>query len=174
MISCVYSIIISKNDFKYFYHFCFTIEWTYDNNTLGKYSFLTWIQRSSWFSAEGSHLWILFWLVNLLKMIKGRIWFDSQGMAPFSPTSTSRSKTDNAIQIFPYSIFSKVINYMAQSSKLTPHGRLSTQPCWDERTDGGPRWTLQNQSMPKSLFKSRLLPWYILYLFICKLTNEDC
>ena len=47
---------------------------------------LTWIQRSSWFSAEGSHLWILFWLVNLLEMIKGRIWFDSQGMAPFSPS----------------------------------------------------------------------------------------
>ena len=108
-------------------HFGCSIEWTYDNIKICKSSFLTWIQRSSWFSAEGSHLWILFWLVNLLFMIKGRIWFDSQGMAPFSPKSTSRSKTDNAIQVyFPIPFFQKVINYIAQSSKMTPKGRLST------------------------------------------------
>lgn len=105
---------------------------------------LTWIQRSSWFSAEGSHLWILFWLVNLLEMIKGRIWFDSQGMAPFSPSLRVDPKQITLYRYIPLCHFSKVINYNAQSSKMTPSGRWF-EPCWDGQNGGGLlRTTLPN------------------------------
>ena len=131
---------------------------------------LTWIQRSSWFSAEGSHLWILFWLVNLLEMIKGRIWFDSQGMAPFSPSLRVDPK-QITLDIFPYSI-----NYNAQSyhklqrtiiSKMTPPGRRF-EPCWD-----GPGTTADDSTQLKNrCHKISVSKYTLVYLFICKLTHE--
>ena len=120
---------------------------------------LTWIQRSSWFSAEGSHLWILFWLVNLLEMIKGRIWFDSQGMAPFSPSLRVDPKQITLYSPIPF--FSKVINYNAQSSNMTPPGRWFG-PCWDGQNAGRPFPTQKSMTATKSLYPNNLgIPFYM-------------
>ena len=104
-----------------------------------------------------------------------RVWLHSHQSLRVDPKQITLY---SYISLFHF--FQKVINYIAQSSKMTPKGRLSTpryafEPCWDGQNGGKLRRTIvpyKNQCAFKiSVAKGKF--YLSSYTFLYKFTHEE-